>query len=116
MGNILKDKSMAFAMRIVNLHKYPNKRKAYSLSDQILRSGTAIGVLQKETECAESNADFIHNIASPQKNVTKPFSDLNCYLKQNIYPKQNIQAWFADANELMKLMITSIKTVKYGKA
>ena len=49
MGNILKDKSMAFAMRIVNLHKYPNKRKAYSLSDQILRSGTAIGVLQKET-------------------------------------------------------------------
>ena len=93
MGNILKDKSMAFAIQIVNLHKYPNKRKAYSLSDQILISGTAIGVLQKETECAESNADFIHNIAPPQKNVM-----------------------FADANELMKLMITSIKTVKYGKA
>ena len=63
MRNILKDKSMAFAIQIVNLHKYPNKRKAYSLSDQILISGTAIGVLQKETECAESNADFIHNIA-----------------------------------------------------
>lgn len=47
MGNILKDKSMVFAKRIVNLHKYPNKRKAYSLSDQILRSGTAIGVLTK---------------------------------------------------------------------
>lgn len=47
MGNILKDKSMAFAIQIVNLHKYPNKRKAYSLSDQILISGTAIGVLQK---------------------------------------------------------------------
>ena len=46
MGNILKDKSMVFAKRIVNLHKYPNKRKAYSLSDQILISGTAIGVLQ----------------------------------------------------------------------
>ena len=88
MGNILKDKSMVFTIRIVNLHKYPDKRKAYSLSDQILISG----VLQKETECAESNADFIHNIASPQKNVTKPFSGLNCYLKQNIYPKQNIQA------------------------
>ncbi|MCY6284008.1 four helix bundle protein [Bacteroides fragilis] len=116
MRNILKDKSMAFAIQIVNLHKYPNKRKAYSLSDQILISGTAIGVLQKETECAESNADFIHNIASPQKNVTKPFSGLNCYLKQNIYPKQNISSMFADANELMKLMITSIKTVKYGKA
>ena len=49
MGNILKDKSMVFTIRIVNLHKYPDKRKAYSLSDQILISGTAIGVLQKET-------------------------------------------------------------------
>lgn len=27
MGNILKDKSMVFAKRIVNLHKYPNKEK-----------------------------------------------------------------------------------------
>ena len=115
MGNILKDKSMVFTIRIVNLHKYPDKRKAYSLSDQILISGTAIGVLQKETECAESNADFIHNIASPQKNVMKPFSGLNCYLKQNIYEAE-YSSMFVDANELMKLMITSIKTVKYGKA
>lgn len=116
MGNILKDKSMAFAIQIVNLHKYPNKRKAYSLSDQILRSGTAIGVLQKETECAESNADFIHNIASPQKNITKPFSGLNCYLKTEYLSETEYSSMFADANELMKLMITSIKTVKYGKA
>ena len=27
MGNILKDKSMAFAIRIVNLHKYLNEKK-----------------------------------------------------------------------------------------
>jgi hypothetical protein len=94
MGNILLNYMITFRMswRKETHLKYPNKRKAYSLSDQILISGTAIGVLQKETECAESNADFIHNIASPQKNVTKPFSGLNCYLKQNIYPKQNIQA------------------------
>lgn len=47
MGNILKDKSMAFAIQIVNLHKYPIKEKL-TLSDQILISGTAIGVLQKK--------------------------------------------------------------------
>lgn len=48
MGNILKDKSMAFAIQIVNLHKYPNKRKAYSLSDQILISGTASEFCKKK--------------------------------------------------------------------
>lgn len=31
MGNILKDKSMAFAIRIVNLHKYPDKKSLLSI-------------------------------------------------------------------------------------
>lgn len=115
MGNILKDKSMVFTIRIVNLHKYPDKRKAYSLSDQILISGTAIGVLQKETECAESNADFIHNSIAPKERNETLFR-LELLFKTEYLSETEYSSMFADANELMKLMITSIKTVKYGKA
>lgn len=116
MGNILKDKSMAFAIRIVNLHKYPNKRKAYSLSDQILISGTAIGVLQKETECAESNADFIHKYSIAPKERNETLFRLELLFKTEYLSETEYSSMFVDANELMKLMITSIKTVKYGKA
>ncbi len=37
---------MKFAIRIVNLYKFLNEnKKIYSLANQVLRSGTAIGAL-----------------------------------------------------------------------
>ena len=42
--NIVKDKSFAFALRVIKLAKYlEGKKREYVLSKQILRSGTAIG-------------------------------------------------------------------------
>ena len=42
--NVLRDKSYAFALRIVKLQQYLiNEQKEFVLSKQILRSGTAIG-------------------------------------------------------------------------
>ena len=61
--NIVKDKSFAFALRVVNLAKYLEGRKEFVLSKQVLRSGTAIGALVREAEHAESKADFIHKNA-----------------------------------------------------
>ena len=62
--NIVLDKSLNFAVRIVNLYKYlVADKKEYVLSKQILKSGTAIGALVREAQQAESNADFIHKLA-----------------------------------------------------
>jgi len=42
--NVVKDKSKAFAIRIVNLYKHLcEAKKEFVLSKQILRSGTSIG-------------------------------------------------------------------------
>jgi len=59
--NAIRDKSFAFALRVVKLAKYlEGKKKEFVLSRQVLRSGTAIGALVRESEHAESKADFIH--------------------------------------------------------
>lgn len=59
--NVLKDKSFCFAIRVVNLFKYLSTSKnEYVLSKQLLRSGTAVGALIRESQNAESKADFIH--------------------------------------------------------
>ena len=50
-GNIIKGKSFAFAVRVVNLYKYLTaEKKEFVLSKQLLRSGTAIGALVREAE------------------------------------------------------------------
>jgi four helix bundle protein len=62
--NIIKTKSFEFALRIVKLYQYlVDEKKEYVLSKQLLRSGTAIGAMIRESEHAESKADFIHKLS-----------------------------------------------------
>ncbi len=50
-NNIVKDKSFAFAVRVVNLYKYlTEEKKEFVLSKQLLRSGTAVGALVREAD------------------------------------------------------------------
>ena len=56
--NILKTKSKAFELRIVNAYKYLiSEKNEYVLSKQLLRCGTSIGAMIAESEYAESKAD-----------------------------------------------------------
>lgn len=43
--NVVRDKSLVFAIRIVKLAKVLQNQKEFVLSRQILRSGTAFGAL-----------------------------------------------------------------------
>ena len=76
--NIIKEKSYHFAIEIVNLYKILCDRKEFVLSKQLLRSGTSIGANVRESEHAQSKADFIHklSIALKEANETEYWLDL----------------------------------------
>ena len=110
--NVIKDKSFAFAIDIVNLYKGLNEKKEFVLSRQVLRSGTSIGANVRESEHAQSKADFIHklSISLKEANETEYWLDLlheTKYLTdiefQNIKPK---------IIELLRLLTSIIKTSK----
>ena len=45
--NVVRDKSFAFAVRIVRLYRHlQDNKKEYVLSKQILKSGTSIGAIE----------------------------------------------------------------------
>jgi len=70
--NIIRNKSFAFAVRIVNLYKIlTSERKEYVMSKQLLRSGTSIGANVREALNGESKADFIINLPFLKKNSMK---------------------------------------------
>ena len=72
--NIVMMKSYAFALRTIKLYKFLiAEHKEYFLSKQILKSGTAIGSLVKESEHAQSKADFLNkmNISLKEANETE---------------------------------------------
>ena len=58
--NVILDKTMDFAVRVVNLHKYmTNDKNEHTLSKQLLRSGTSIGANIREAFYAHGPADFV---------------------------------------------------------
>ena len=58
--NVVRDKSMKLAVRIVRLYQYlSEEKKEYVMSKQLLRSGTSIGANIREALQGQSKNDFI---------------------------------------------------------
>jgi four helix bundle protein len=111
--NVVKDKSFAFALRVVKLAKYlQEQQKEFVLSKQVLRSGTAIGALVREAEHAQSRPDFINkmSIALKEANETDYWLDL---LHQSEYiTPESFDSIHPDIQELIQLLVSIVKTSK----
>ena len=111
--NVVKDKSLEFAVRIVNLYKFlVNEQKEIVMSKQILRSGTSIGANIREAEQAQSRADFINklNIALKEANETEYWLEL--LIRTEYITREQYERINNDSTEINKLLISIIKTTK----
>lgn len=112
-NNILKDKSYAFAIRVVHLYKHlTGSQREFVLSKQVLRSGTSVGALIREAEFAQSKKDFISkmSIALKEANETSYWIDLlkdTSFLTSEEYDSLNLEI-----KELIKMLVSTVKTTK----
>jgi len=111
--NILLDKSQAFAGRIIRLYRYlSTEKKEQILSKQVLRSGTSIGANLTESKNAQSTADYLN-----KQNIALKEADETAYWIKNLYQggylnEKEYQSIAYDCDELIKMLVTSIKTLK----
>jgi four helix bundle protein len=111
--SILKAKSFDFAVRIIKLYKFLKKEHSeYGLSNQLLRSGTAIGALIREAEHAESRKDFSHKLNIGLKEANESLYWLELLFATDYINKKMFDSMIKDVTELLKMLITSIKTTK----
>ena len=117
--NIILEKSFAFAVRIVKLYKYfCEEKKEYTLSKQLLRSGTSIGANVNEAQAGQSKADFIAKmaIASKEARETKYWIDLlvkTNYLNIN---DKHTQSLLNEIEEIIKLLTSIVKSSQGNKS
>lgn len=72
MKDILKEKSYAFALRIVNLSEYLHvEKREFVISKKILDSGINIGMLIEEGKQGENRADFLQKYSVANKEAFK---------------------------------------------
>lgn len=111
--SILKDKSFAFAVRIVKFTTYLRKEcNEYVLSKQILRSGTAIGALVSEALFAQSKADFVSKLSISLKETNETIYWIELIHASELIDTSMAESLRTDAKELLALLISSVKTAK----
>lgn len=111
--NIIKTKSFNFALRIIKLFQFlKDDKKEYTLSKQLLRSGTAIGALVRESEQAESKKDFIHKLAIAQKEANETDYWLELLFQSNYLNETQFQSIKSDIVEINKILASIIITSK----
>jgi four helix bundle protein len=112
-GNVVQEKSYAFAMRMVRMYQHlTEQRKEFVLSKQVLRSGTSIGANVEEAIGGQSDRDFLakFNIAYKEARETHYWLRL---LRDSGYLKDaDAASMIADCEELLKLTGSIIKTMK----
>ncbi len=112
-NNIVRDKSYAFALRIVKAYKYlQDEQSEFVLSKQMLKSGISIGALVKEAEFAESKADFIHKMGIALKRANETEYWLRLLKDCDYIDEKNFLSIYPECVELIKLLTSIINTTK----
>ena len=111
--NAVLTKSKAFAVRIIMLYKHLcAESKEYTLSKQILRSGTSIGANIREAVNGYSKKDFTAKMSIALKEAGETAYWLELLAETDYISDSQFKSIYADVEELLKLLTSIVKTSK----
>lgn len=106
-------KSKSFAIEIIKMVQYlRNEKKEYTLSDQILRSGTSIGANCREGIHAASKADFYNKLNVACKEAAETQYWLELLVETGYISKNSFTALYEKCSELVAILVSITKTQK----
>ena len=113
-GGPLHIKSYSFAVRIVKMfmHFTDNDWRLQAIYKQILRSGTSISANVHESEFAQSPSDFAFKLHIALKEANETMNWLNLLHDTDILDDKGFESLANDCNEVISLLVSSIKTIK----
>ena len=110
-GNLIKDKSKKFAIRIVKLYQYLSEEKReYMLSKQLLRSGTSIGANVHEALQGQSKADFTSKMSIALKEASEAEYWLELLKETDYLSETEYASIREDCGEVCRLLTSIVKS------
>jgi len=116
MRNDLKQRTKSFALQIIGLiDSLPVGRTAEVIGRQLLRSGTSVGANYRAACRAKSAADFIAKMGIVEEEADECIYWMELLAEANILPLTRLQPLMTEADELVAITVSSIKTAKANK-
>ncbi len=111
--NAVADKSKLFALRIIKLYKYLcTEKNEFTLSKQLLRSGTSIGANVKEALRGQSKSDFYAKLNIALKEASETEYWLELLSESDYIETKHFHSIYDDCQELIRLLVAITKTQK----
>ncbi|WKN40504.1 four helix bundle protein [Tunicatimonas pelagia] len=108
--NPVREKSFAFAIRVVGLYKYlVNEKKEFVLSKQLLKSGTSIGANVEEGIGGISRKDFRAKLSIAYKEARETKYWLKLLHATDYIDEKAFDSMIEDCEELLKILYVIVK-------
>ena len=112
----LRERTKAFALRVIRMYSaLPNTTIAQVIGKQVLRSGTSVGANYREAFRARSKIEFAAKLGDCLKELEETSYWLELLQGYGIVDADKLKPLNGEANELISIMVKSIKTARSAK-
>jgi four helix bundle protein len=109
----MKHRTRLFAIRIIRLvESLPKGRTEDVIGKQLLCSGTSVGANYRAACRAKSTADFIYKMGIVEEETDESLYWREVLIEAKIMVSKKLESLMKEANELLAITVTSIKTAK----
>ncbi|MEA2162638.1 MAG: hypothetical protein QOK37_765 [Thermoanaerobaculia bacterium] len=113
MNRSLADRTKEFALRVIRLYSsLPKNELARVLGRQLLRSGTSVGAHCREAFRSRSNAELVSKLEVALQELDETHYWFELLINSNIVSQRKLDALMMEANELMAIIVSSVRTIK----
>jgi four helix bundle protein len=112
-GNVVQEKSYAFAVRVVKVYRHlAEEKKEFVLSKQLLRSGTSIGANVEEAIGGQSDKDFYAKLNISYKEARESKYWIRLLTDTEYLTEKQSESLLSDIEELLKIIGSILKTLR----
>ena len=115
-SNLVRDKSYAFAIRIISVSRWLRAQREFELCSQVLRAGTGIGSNVEEALAAVSRPDFVAKMGIASKEARESYYWLRLLRDAGVLPNRKIEPLVQECLELVRLLTAIIKTCQQSRS
>ena len=109
----LKLRTKKFAMRVLTLYRaLPRTQEARILGTQLLRSSTSIGANYRAACRGRTRAEFVAKLGIVLEEADETVFWLELIQEATIFPEGKMRGLCKEANELVSIFVSSIRTAK----
>lgn len=113
MSEELKARTKAFASRCIGLAlALPDDDFGRVVRRQLLRCGTSVGANYRSATRAKSPADFIAKMGTVEEETDECLFWMEMIVERNLVEEARVQGLYGEGNEILSIVIASIKTAR----